>query len=152
MSKKHEMSDQRLHEIIASFGAAPKRWPEAERDAALALLEQGNAASAVDQGQALDQLLDSISAPAPSELLQARILKQAKADRLVTRIISASTPRPQRQNLPFRAIAATLAITLGVGIGVEQFFPSNSQSYRDDYQLAMDLYDEDDLDFVEILQ
>jgi len=56
----------RLLEIIAAYGADPRRWPEAERSEAEALLARSEPArAALAEARALDGLLDGLPALAP---------------------------------------------------------------------------------------
>jgi hypothetical protein len=60
------MSPQRVSELISAYGAAPGKWPDAERAAALALLERVPALRAeLEQMAALDAALDRWPCPAP---------------------------------------------------------------------------------------
>jgi len=57
------MNVKRLEQILAAYGAKPERWPEAERDKALALLAQdAHAQRLLREARRLDGLLDSLSA------------------------------------------------------------------------------------------
>lgn len=69
-----EMDRTRFEQIVASYGADAKRWPEHERADALAFAAREGAD--LRAAAALDALLDAVPAPAaPSDLLQARILR-----------------------------------------------------------------------------
>jgi hypothetical protein len=60
------MTSKRVSELIAAYGAAPEKWPAAERAAALALLGQNPALRAERQQMArLDAALDRWPSPAP---------------------------------------------------------------------------------------
>ena len=66
------MNLTRLRDILDAYGADPRRWPAAERDAALALLSGSEEARALrDEAAALDTLLDTAQVPAPSPELMA---------------------------------------------------------------------------------
>lgn len=50
----------RLEQVLAAYGADPRRWPAAERDAALALIERSAEARArVAEARRLDRALDA---------------------------------------------------------------------------------------------
>jgi hypothetical protein len=60
------MTPKRIAELIAAYGAAPEKWPEAERAAALAVLEADPALRAEQMRMAaLDAVLDRWPSPAP---------------------------------------------------------------------------------------
>lgn len=60
------MTPRRVSELIAAYGAAPAKWPEAERAAALALLAREPGLHAERQQMAaLDAALDRWASPAP---------------------------------------------------------------------------------------
>jgi len=68
----------RFRRIVEAYGAAPQRWPKAERAWALSLLEGSAEARAFrEQAAALDALLDRAQATEPSPELIADILAAA---------------------------------------------------------------------------
>ena len=72
------MNEARLQALIRAHGAASERWPEAEREAARALLARSVAARRMmAEEAALDSLLDTIPAPAPSSALVGRLIAAA---------------------------------------------------------------------------
>jgi len=96
------MTRERLEAILAAYGADPKRWPAAERDAALAFAR----ANAIDLSEAkiTDALLDLAPPPAPpSDLLMARVLRAA--------------PKAAAASLRIAALALAACMILGVLIG-----------------------------------
>ena len=73
------MTPERFAEIVGAYGSRPDRWPQAERDAALAFMERNPDAIGELRAEAslLDGLLDSsVVAPASRELREA-ILRAA---------------------------------------------------------------------------
>lgn len=63
------MNEVRFQELLAAYGADPRRWPESERAAASAYAEQSGASLALREAQALDSLLgDYAGAPAKNDL------------------------------------------------------------------------------------
>lgn len=69
-----EMTEARLLAIIAAHGAASGRWPDEEREAAVALLENSAAArQAMNDAATLDLLLAEDKPPPVSLALQSRI-------------------------------------------------------------------------------
>ncbi|SAK78502.1 hypothetical protein AWB79_04906 [Caballeronia hypogeia] len=75
------MTPERFRQITEAYGAAPERWPEGERAAALALVQAGDAdaLSALADARALDGLLDAHAVKAPSPALARRIVESAPA-------------------------------------------------------------------------
>ncbi len=68
------MTLARLREILAAYGASPRRWPSDERMAAEALLAGSlKAREAVTEAARLDDVLDRDPAPSPSPELAGRI-------------------------------------------------------------------------------
>ncbi|HEX2116862.1 MAG TPA: hypothetical protein VHM01_20865 [Alphaproteobacteria bacterium] len=60
------MTPRRVAELIAAYGAATERWPQAERAAALAVLERTPALRAeFEQAAVLDAALNRWPCPAP---------------------------------------------------------------------------------------
>lgn len=101
------MSMARLRAILDAYGAEPRRWPAAERAGAEALIAASAEARALrDEAAALDDVLASAVAPAPSSALRAAVLQAA--------------PRPQAasgftENL--RGLWQSLLSTLGGELG-----------------------------------
>ena len=72
------MSVARLAAILDAYGAAPRRWPAAEREAAETLLAASAEARALrDEAARLDRVLTASLAPVPSPALRAAILQAA---------------------------------------------------------------------------
>lgn len=70
------MNRDRFEQILEAYGADPRRWPDAEREAAQAFAA-ADGAEAIKVATALDAALDLARDEAPpSDLLTARILKQ----------------------------------------------------------------------------
>ena len=98
------MDKARLDAIIAAYGADPRRWPETERDAAVAYAARESAM--LEDARSLDALLALAPEPAPPiELLAARIL-------------AARTPGARHS--PLLALAACIVggVLIGVGAGL----------------------------------
>ncbi|MDR5838305.1 hypothetical protein [Caballeronia sp. LZ034LL] len=79
------MTPDRFRYLTEAYGASPERWPAGERNAALALLADGNADAhaALALARTLDGMLDAhaVARPAPA---------------LARRIIASAPPRPAR--------------------------------------------------------
>lgn len=116
------MNRTRLDQIIASYGADPRRWPEAERAEALALVDR----EGVDltDARALDALLDLTPAPAaPGDLLQARILR--------------ARPTVRRAPAAGWALAACMVMGILVGYGAGLQAPADASAEDMDAIIAM---------------
>ena len=74
-----EMTNERVLELIATYGAEPMSWPEDERDAAQACIsaDPDAFATALEDARALDLLLAAEDVPEPSVALTETILAQA---------------------------------------------------------------------------
>lgn len=76
------MDRQRFEQIIEAYGADPRRWPVAEREAALRWLEATSdpgQAVALAEARVLDRVLDGAAAPAISDQLRARVATSLRA-------------------------------------------------------------------------
>jgi hypothetical protein len=73
------MTPERFRRITEAYGASPERWPHAEREAALALIDarDADALAALDEARALDGLLDAQKVAAPSDEPARRIIASA---------------------------------------------------------------------------
>jgi hypothetical protein len=110
----------RFGEILNAYGAHSRRWPRAEKAAALALVASSPHAAAMrDEAARLDRLLNRVKVPAASAALVGAVLSDFDTGaRLTPRRVyhriraywpTAAVWRP--------AIALTLATLLGVGVG-----------------------------------
>lgn len=119
------MTLERLTQLINAYGSDPRRWPEAERAAAVLLLRSPEARRVQTEARALDDLLD-IVVPAPAgEELRCRI-----QDRVHLR----PTPVTPAHPLPIwyfrswwpQAAALAAAVVLGFLIGA-RVLPAQSE-------------------------
>jgi hypothetical protein len=101
MSETTPMTLERFAAIVDAYGAEPRAWPEAERDAALAFHESSPQAQGLRRAaRALDDLLAGSETPVADRGLEARIMAGFKSSR-----------RPQFNRLiGASAIAASLVI------------------------------------------
>ncbi|MGE3143253.1 MAG: hypothetical protein AB7L65_08010 [Hyphomonadaceae bacterium] len=80
------MNMTRFKAILDAYGAAPRRWPEAERAAAEAFAAaHEECAALLAEARALDGVLDAMEPHAPSELLFARVMRKAPKPALIAR-------------------------------------------------------------------
>lgn len=111
------MNRERFEQVLAAYGADPKRWPEAER-AALEAYAAANAdaSSVLAEARATDALLDAAREPlAPNPQLAARILNAAP--RKAARAVSFDTRARW-------ALAACALLGVIAGYGGGRFAPS----------------------------
>ena len=106
-----QMTLERLQELLQVHGGDPERWPEAERQQALALCERDpEAAVLYRSARVLDGLLSEALSPEPSAQLVRRVAE-----------IPIRHPRaaPERMWWPFGGVVRTMlaaAFTLGLGV------------------------------------
>ena len=119
------MNMERLTALIDAYGSDPHRWPEHEREAALALLATSETAQAkLREAATLDALL-AVRLPEiePSAALRARILAQTKPYQLAKSNWRAQIAEALAQLFPrgratpqFAALALALAVGIGAGL------------------------------------
>lgn len=69
-----DVAVDRVRTLIDAYGADPDRWPAAERDAALRIVETDpTLAAELADARALDRLLDAVPAPLPNPALKAAL-------------------------------------------------------------------------------
>ncbi len=117
------LSLARLEALLAAYGAAAERWPEAERGAARALIDASPEARAlVADAAGLDRALDALAAPAPSAALQRRLSREMRVHggrqsfgRAWRWAMASLTPRPVWR---VAAVAGVFLVGVAVGVGV----------------------------------
>jgi hypothetical protein len=116
-------SDKRLTELIAAYGADPKRWPEGERRGAKALLAQSPELRAMLRAESrLDAALDALPRPSADEALVRRIEAAARrrpqgAELIPAKRRALSWPRWRLipSGLGLAGTAAALGFFMGIG-------------------------------------
>jgi hypothetical protein len=100
------MTLERFADLVGAYGARPERWPDAERAAALALLDRSpQARTRLAEAARLDAALDVVPATPPAPDLAARIL--------------AAAPRRGIHRTPARRLApAAVAMAAAAGLAV----------------------------------
>lgn len=78
------MNEVRFQEIVAAYGADPRRWPEGERAAAMTFGDAAGAKAQLREAEALDALLAGYAAPAANDL---------EAIARISRKVSAAAPQ-----------------------------------------------------------
>lgn len=82
------MNAERFESLAAAYGGDPNRWPEADRDAALAFMVADRVAAErlLFEARQLDAALDASPAPAASHALRDAILASAPRERTPARV------------------------------------------------------------------
>lgn len=73
------MTPERLAAILQAYGANPDRWPDAERMAALALMNSNAVGHLMREEHELDALLGTYEVPAPGPATKGRVLAKVLA-------------------------------------------------------------------------
>ena len=114
------MDHDRLIRIIETYGADERRWPEDERDLALALLARDQDAQRIRNAESLlDRELESSSPPTPlhlrSQILSALPPQQTWLDRVIDWLL----PSPAQLHQVFwrPVLAASLPLVIGLMLG-----------------------------------
>ena len=77
--EREPMELGRFRTLVDAYGSTPERWPDDERDEALALLATSAEAQVLrHEAERLDSALDQIPELAPSPALMARILAESE--------------------------------------------------------------------------
>lgn len=109
------MRSERFEAMVAAYGAEPRRWPEEEREAALAFAATEAGAAILAAERRLDALLDEAAVPRAGRELVARV---------------ATTPLRQRAG--WAAQAATLAAAAMLGLYIGWAVPTPADQLVDD--------------------
>ena len=77
------MTEDRIKELAEAYGADPRRWPDAERAAAKAFLDENRARAdrLLFDARQIDFALDTAPRPLVSEALRAKVLAAAEDGR-----------------------------------------------------------------------
>ena len=111
------MNIERFQEILDAFGADPRRWPEAERGGALALVAGSDVArSRQAEARRLDMLLDEISLPVRLDLDAAAIVAGVRDASGNVRLFSGRKTMPSSVVWPsFAGLAAAAVAGFVIG-------------------------------------
>jgi len=109
------MTLERFAELVEIYGAEPRRWPEAHRQAAIAFTEDhpGEAASILETARRLDEALDHYVVPGPSAKLVRIIMESAPSIRAAARRM-----RLWKQGASFAAVGLAGALIGALAIAV----------------------------------
>jgi hypothetical protein len=109
------MNIERFKALVEAYGANPVRWPEAERDAAIAFATiTPDAQRALDEAAALDRLLDAAGTVPATRALEERVLATYGKRGSFAHCIRIAGESPT-QWVPGAAIACSLLLGLLVG-------------------------------------
>lgn len=148
-SKMTALTPAEQREIIARYGANPARWPSKYRGMAADLLAAH--ADLAKSEAALDALLDNSVAPKASDILRARILRDASQIPQTPTVTAANDVGPavlQKLTRPrFAAIAAILL--MGAAFGWQTLSPSPASQDTQWQEAAADLGIDDLYSWVE---
>lgn len=133
-SSKNEMTRDRFDDLVNSYGANPRRWPEEKHAHAEAFIASNKAVAKEILGKAtqLDMALDTArTTMSDASLLAARILKQANEIAPDGRAANDTVMQAPlvRTQAPWKTMAATLLITTGIGFSAGQAAASNSTKF-----------------------
>lgn len=117
------ITNERFRELLDAYGANPMRWPETEREAALALVEASAEARGLrDEVAAFDRLIDLADTAPATAKLEARILAtfppSSRASGLRA-FLAGLIP-----GHPVWVPASALALSLALGLAVGAFVPA----------------------------
>ena len=147
----------RFRTLLDAYGATAERWPEAERQAALALVAaSAEARTLMDEAGQLDDLLDRLPVAEPSPSLAERILAAAP--------VAIAAPAARRRGgwigrslatlwpeLPAWRPAAALAASLVCGLVTGAFLPAEEIGFRQQTDLSAFVLFDVDLEIGETL-
>lgn len=143
------LNKARMRELIQSYGADTRRWPEAERQSGQAWLTSHPKVvqKLLADAQNLDQMLDMMHQPASdTSMLKARILKVA--EHTEQNSIAANDSSAPSRLASWKSVAATLVLTTGIGFGIGQVAAADTSYASAEALLSISMqsdYDEIDL-------
>lgn len=113
------MDKERFEAIVSAYGAAPRRWPEAERAAAEQFARDNEGALA--EASRLDGVLDLAAENVDVALPAARIVKRFVSRRTMRSLTSPASPS-------FWAMAASALIGIALGFSAGATAPVSAAS------------------------
>jgi hypothetical protein len=131
------MTPDQFRKLTETYGAEPRRWPQYDREAALAFMKSHPAEARVALAEAslLDNVLDRHLVAAPGRELSQRIISSAPAARAVR--------QPARlwwQAAAIAGLGIAGALTGALMIGV--FLPRDVPQYGDDGAHVVTAFDD----------
>jgi anti-sigma factor RsiW len=113
------MTLARLTQLLKAYGGDPRRWPDAERDAAKTFIRHSPAAQALHaRAQALDDLLDAWTPIPLDDSFRSQVLAQSRApsNASTRESITDGFPGGWWPQVAAIAAAALLGIVIGAGV------------------------------------
>lgn len=119
MSNKNQpMNLERFTAIVDAYGGSPARWPEAEREAAVAFMRSSpDAQRLAEEAESLDSLLDMPETAPVTRELQDRILASQPVG--TNRARSAAVARGFSWSRWIPTAAVTCSLALGAAVGTQ---------------------------------
>ena len=154
------MTEERFRILIEAYGAAPARWPEAERLAAARFAATDPAAHAIlEEALKLDGLMAALPTPDMPLSLVDKVLESAAVETLVA---AAAAPKPAQAPegfwrsvralwplaprwAPMGVLAGAAALGMVVGLNLESVISPEAGLYAANEQVAFRLPDDQDL-------
>ena len=127
-----KMNKIRIAELIQSYGADSKRWPQIEQQIGQNWLAKHpeKVQKLLTEARTLDQILGTeLHTASDTSLLQARILRAAQntVQDNIASTVPANDSLPVLSKLAnWKSVAATLILTTGIGFGVGQVAAANT--------------------------
>jgi hypothetical protein len=107
----------RMHAVLAAYGADPARWPHADRELAASLPDTALAA-ALEDARTLDSAMSRASRPvAPAGAAERLIARVDDGANVVQFARRAQAPHTRRAALPGR-LAAMIALAASLALGI----------------------------------
>lgn len=122
-----QMTFARFQAIVEAYGAEPRRWPEAERDAAAAFVRHDPEAAeaCLIEARAMDAMLDLAQEPLTPEM------EEDLHYRAMAHFAFATAPKPRRAPVIWAGLglAACLAgVMLGVNVSLKSMDDMRAQT------------------------
>jgi hypothetical protein len=121
------MTSERFAELVEIYGAEPRRWPQAQRQAAIAFTEDhpGETATILETARKLDEALARYVVPGPSTKLIRMVMESAPSIQAAARRV-----RLWRQGASFAAVG--LAGALAGALAIAVLVPMSSSPRNED--------------------
>jgi hypothetical protein len=109
------MTPERFAELVEIYGAEPRRWPQAQRQSAIAFTEDHpeETVTILESARKLDEALDRCVVPGPNAKLIRMIIESAPSVRTAAR-----RARLWRQGASFAAVGLAGALAGALAIAV----------------------------------
>ena len=153
------MTEERFRILIEAYGAAPERWPEAERLAAARFAATDPSAHAIlEEALQLDGLMGALPTPDMPLGLIDKVLESAAVETLAAAAVPKPVPAPEGfwRNLralwplaprwaPMSVLAGATALGMVVGLNLQSIMSPEAGLYAANEQVAFRFPDDQDL-------